>query len=832
MQIIIKYIMRSMLEKKFRTFLIILAITLSGSLFFASTSLADNLTRIYIKQLRQVVGESDIQVIPNKDSPSDYINMRIAYKIKERTEYIIPILTVHSKYKTGVRKYDGMMLRGIELNHYRMLSELAVIEQGDLTTFEGAKAIISKNTADKYNLKLEEEIELYINGVKKKFTIAAIALSKGLFAEESKNPYVIIPFETLSRLTGSNGGADTLYIKGISEESLDDLKEALKKIYPKYTIENAVNPKLFTASVERITQPLMLMTVIVILMSIFIIYSSFRVIMLEKLPVVGTFRSLGAAKKTMNKVLFLESLFYGVMGGLLSLLFGAVILYILMFTSTPASIKAVQKVTVSFSAIRFITTFITANVICLVSTLMPIINVSRIPLKEIVLNNISSKKSNRLHGAVLGIACIIAAFVIPLFKIRSLAMLSSMVSIVLVVIGVIKTVPLFVFTLGHMLEGPFGLIFGNVGILAVKNVKKNKSILNSTALITIGISTLLLINTVKGSMEIEILNFFRTNFIYDLTVMTSQIDKQTVRSLRRMEHITGAYPVYGAYAIKVKEKGTSIAIIEGIGGKDYTEYNAVKFQGDKEELIHKLHEGRSIIISQTLKDWDEYQIGDKVTLELQGGEKVYIVIGFVDTFLGEGSFGLVSETYLKRDMQSPYYTHIYAKTDDVPEEMKEQVKELFKDRFVQVTTVENMLRQEDESNAQLMGMLTGFAFLSLVIGVIGVVNNLIISFIERRKGIAVLKSIGMSKKQVIGMIFIEALCAGGIGGIMGIVGGVLLIKIVPPVLDSLKVPLVMHILPHLFIPFFIAGIVITIIASIAPAYKTSKLNIIEAIKYE
>ena len=57
-----------------------------------------------------------------------------------------------------------------------------------------------------------------------------------------------------------------------------------------------------------------------------------------------------------------------------------------------------------------------------------------------------------------------------------------------------------------------------------------------------------------------------------------------------------------------------------------------------------------------------------------------------------------------------------------------------------------------ESNASMMSMISLFAILAMVIGVVGVVNNLMISFIERRQNIAMLRSIGMSKFQVLKMI--------------------------------------------------------------------------------
>jgi putative ABC transport system permease protein len=93
-------------------------------------------------------------------------------------------------------------------------------------------------------------------------------------------------------------------------------------------------------------------------------------------------------------------------------------------------------------------------------------------------------------------------------------------------------------------------------------------------------------------------------------------------------------------------------------------------------------------------------------------------------------------------------------------------------------------------------------------------------------------SLGMSKRQTIKMLFIEALSAGVIGGIMGIATGLAMTAIIPFVMKAMLFPIPMHYQSSIFATCMALGITITLISSIAPALKSSKMNIIEAIKYE
>jgi putative ABC transport system permease protein len=119
-----------------------------------------------------------------------------------------------------------------------------------------------------------------------------------------------------------------------------------------------------------------------------------------------------------------------------------------------------------------------------------------------------------------------------------------------------------------------------------------------------------------------------------------------------------------------------------------------------------------------------------------------------------------------------------------------------------------------------------------MIGIFGVLNNFVISFLERKHWLAVYRSIGMNKVQIVKMLFIESLTGGIIGGIAGMASGYVLIMNIGYILKGMKLPIEIHLNTSLFIYALFGGILITVIASISPALKSSKMNIMEAIKYE
>ena len=257
---------------------------------------------------------------------------------------------------------------------------------------------------------------------------------------------------------------------------------------------------------------------------------------------------------------------------------------------------------------------------------------------------------------------------------------------------------------------------------------------------------------------------------------------------------------------------------------------------NEQELLTKLQEGRNVILTDTIKKHYNVEIGDKITLPFERRDREYTVIGFIDTMMNNGHIGLLPLKYYKQDSGEKYYSTLYitakegADVDALAVEIQELASRMYTWSYTR--TVTEMAASDREGNMSLMGIISIFAILAMVIGIIGVINNLMISFIERKQNIAMLRSIGMSKMQVLKMIFVEGLGSGFIGALGGVVGGGLVCIVSNGIMDAMQVPIAVTVEPSLFPRFLIGGMLITVIGSIIPARGSSKLNIIEAIKYE
>ncbi len=138
------------------------------------------------------------------------------------------------------------------------------------------------------------------------------------------------------------------------------------------------------------------------------------------------------------------------------------------------------------------------------------------------------------------------------------------------------------------------------------------------------------------------------------------------------------------------------------------------------------------------------------------------------------------------------------------------------------------LMQTVTATSRAMGfLLAGVAAVSLVVGGIGIMNIMLVSVTERTREIGIRMAVGARAADILVQFLIEAVTLSAIGGAIGIASGVGFSKLVAYFKDMPTVT-----------PFFwiivavVSSAVIGIVSGFYPAWKASKLDPIEALRYE
>lgn len=134
---------------------------------------------------------------------------------------------------------------------------------------------------------------------------------------------------------------------------------------------------------------------------------------------------------------------------------------------------------------------------------------------------------------------------------------------------------------------------------------------------------------------------------------------------------------------------------------------------------------------------------------------------------------------------------------------------------------------QEETSETLTVMLFAIASVSLLVGGIGIMNILLVSVTERTKEIGVRMAVGAKRRHILMQFLIEAMTISLVGGCLGIVFGVLGARMMTEIAGWPTI-----ISANTVASAFVFSLVVGLFFGLYPANKASRLNPIDALRYE
>ncbi|HZT06784.1 MAG TPA: ABC transporter permease [Chloroflexota bacterium] len=137
--------------------------------------------------------------------------------------------------------------------------------------------------------------------------------------------------------------------------------------------------------------------------------------------------------------------------------------------------------------------------------------------------------------------------------------------------------------------------------------------------------------------------------------------------------------------------------------------------------------------------------------------------------------------------------------------------------------------------SQVTGLFTAFlgaiAGISLVVGGIGIMNIMLVSVTERTREIGIRKAVGAKRRDILSQFLVEAVVVSAAGGIIGILMGTGLSRLISELqLGGQSIPSVVA--PDAVLLAFTVSATVGLFFGIYPAMRASRLNPIDALRYE
>ena len=238
---------------------------------------------------------------------------------------------------------------------------------------------------------------------------------------------------------------------------------------------------------------------------------------------------------------------------------------------------------------------------------------------------------------------------------------------------------------------------------------------------------------------------------------------------------------------------------------------------------------------------NEFQvdIGDKITIK----DKKFKVVGIVEEIgnqQDDTAFWMPLETAkdVFESEKGDYGSIIVivksgGDLEKIAEDIEDELEDERGQKDFQVLTPEKILEQINQILATIKAVLVGIASISILVGGVGIMNTMYMAVMERTRDIGIMKAIGARNRDVLSIFLLEAALIGFIGGIFGLILGYALAYAMAALGVSFFVTnLKINLDPMLVIFGLCFAMVLGVLAGLLPARKASKLNPVDALRYE
>ncbi len=580
----------------------------------------------------------------------------------------------------------------------------------------------------------------------------------------------------------------------------------------------------------------------------FIIVNTFSVLIARRTRELALLRAVGASRRQVTASVLLEALLVGLIGGILGLVLG-----VLLAVALRALIGAVGLDLPDSSLVVAPRTVLVALLLgvalTMVAAWVPARRAGRIPPVAALRDDVVlPARSLRLRSIIGGLLLLLGA---GLLSIGLLVPVSNAITfvgagILAVFIGVVLLAAVVGGAVLRVLGAPLSRT--TVGRLALRNAQRDRRRTAATAgALMVGLALVTTIGVLGSSATASVETTIQDTLTADYLVTSRSFEAFTPEVAQAVGDVPGVEIVssVGQSPVLLGEPDTDGRGGQGQGrrageeqnlsfavGVDPTTLAAVLVVDELAGSLNSLSAG-AVAMTQPTAESLGVGVDDQVTVTWPSGPQQYR-LGAVLAEAGQLSGVIVDRQEFARvgvpDLDSALYVVAEDRTSagDLRPALEAALADFPTVQLLDQTEVADQVRDQV---GQLLNLVYGLLGLAVVIAVLGIVNTLALSVLERTREIGLLRAVGTSRQQVGRMIRIEAVLIALFGAVLGVVLGLAFGVAIQRALAEDGIAVLGIPWPLLAVVFAMSALA-GLAAAILPARRAARLDVLGAIATE
>lgn len=830
MNLIFKYLLRSIRQKKIRTSIIILSLILTSAMLFININARTITQDSYENNIRNKFGTVDLVITKKSPFSNPYFEKEEIQLNDENIANAVGFMSSFGVFSDDKEKKSRVNIVSADIDSLIQTDLIDFSRPFDISTFQGKKIIISDSQAKKYGVSIGDKIEVTILDKRIPFEVVTTVESSGLFSDENSAFNMILPLEEMNSIMGTENMISGLFVDMLQEENIYSELSALERQNKEFDVTPTLDKETFNYLMSNISTILIFALLLTMLVSTVVILSLYKHVLDERMPVMGTLRSIGVTRNKTVLVLILENSLYGLIGGVIGILIGLLLLNSFMETLI-GSMEHGLEISNGWSLISIIITLVFSLGWAVMITLTSIIKMRKMSLKDSIFQTVHTVRKFKKVELILGLISIIFGFILFSGKIMDRTLAINGIATLLLIIGFILVIPAFL----HFFISVIVKLSTNYAILSqgAKSVRNNKVVLRNIqiSVVTLGLS--ISIFSVMGTVN-DFFTFATKSFQFDVII---GVDQDVQKDYDEINDLNGVDSLYNLYHEKGKiqweDVESDIKIIGRTGDDSFNQF----INGTIELYNYDLSDlkDNEIVLDKHLMETLGTDVGKTVDILYEEKSYEFTIAGTMDSgrFSSDRTTSLISlDSFKSKFTDIPETIYVKGNESVTADELNDTIADYLLDTMSTVHTKQEFFSMQKANNDALLAIVQSALVFGLIVGALGIVNNIVVGYIVRKKEFAILYSTSMSKRHLKKSLVFEALFMAIIVVVLAFVFSILMIYSLAQLLESANVMSNLS-YPPLQASFILGGGFFTLMLSVIISFKiVNRMNVFEELRSE
>lgn len=669
----------------------------------------------------------------------------------------------------------------------------------------------------------------------REFTMVGIA-SYGDVRSPGGATFALFDVPTAAEFLGKPGFVDAILVVGDGSRSDEQLARDIDAIFdPSLNVETLTGAQITQETQDDIGQALSFFGILLTIFSSialgvgsFVIYNVFSISAAQRQRENALLRAIGASRKQVTRAMLIESVVVGLFGSIAGFA-GGIGLAVGLSSLLQAVGIDLPRGGLVVSPAAAVQTILVGVLVTILSAWLPARRAGKVPpLAAMRATAIETAGPGRMR-TLSGIASIAVGIGVIAAVTAGASNSLLGVGVLLVFGGTIVLGPVIARPVALFLGRPAAALRGVTGTMARQNAARNPKRTSRTASpVLIGVALVAAVSALAASINGQISDIFTKQFTGDYVVSSQAqgfggLSPSLADDLGRIEGVENASGI-GTLLVRIDDKGRILTVItpSTIDGT----YDIGLIDAEFADL-----DAEGIFISRDYAEDEMLAVGSTIDVVLADASTRTLTVRGIYEFNDLAGNRVVSREMFAGANVNSFDFGVYitlesgADSGKVREQLQAAVDEYGQGKLLSKS--EYIDEQAGQVN-QLLGLIYGLLFLSVIIAIVGIIITLLLSVFERQREIGLLRAVGMTRSQVRTTVRWESVITSILGAVLGIVlglalGWVVVFALRDQGLTSFQIPV------GTTIAILVMSFIVGVLAAVYPAWRATKVDVLDAL---